>query len=76
MSDYLDFERIYVTPVTKTQIWAVRPRNSGQVLGFVKWFGRWRQYCFFPQPDTIWNRDCMGEVMGLIRRLMEERRGR
>ncbi len=43
-------------------------------LGEVKWFSRWRQYAFFPYEGTVWNRECMADVTGVIDRLMEDRR--
>lgn len=57
----------------KTEIWNVVSRRSGARLGVIKWFGRWRQYAFFPEPNTIWNPDCLDTVGSHIHELMEQR---
>lgn len=43
-------------------------------LGSIKWFGRWRQYAFFPNPETVWNNTCMSEITAFITGLMQERK--
>jgi hypothetical protein len=64
-----------------------RPRREGRktdevavfgrrdtYLGEIKWFGRWRQYAFFPEAGTVWNTDCLAEVSAQILKLMAARR--
>jgi hypothetical protein len=48
--------------------------HHDEVLGEIKWFSRWRQYCFFPNHSTIWNKDCLDEVNSVIKDLMDERK--
>lgn len=57
----------------KTCIYSIRNRKGDYILGHIKWYGSWRQYCFFPEPNTTWNRDCMDYVIAFIKELMEER---
>lgn len=57
-----------------TDVWRVRAIHGGQLLGTIKWFGRWRQYAFFPEPDKVFNPDCLDTVTAFIRKLMDERR--
>lgn len=49
-------------------------RGKSEWLGEIKWFSRWRQYAFFPYEGTIWNRECMADVMIVIDYLTQERR--
>lgn len=73
MSEYLDF--IDATPRgRKTKIIGVYAVRSGDILGEIKWYGRWRQYTFWPRPDTIFNIGCMEEISLRISALMHERR--
>jgi hypothetical protein len=61
----------------KTKLVVIMPQESGhgtKALGRIKWFGRWRQYVFFPEPETIWNPECIADVTKVIERLMEDRR--
>lgn len=71
MTDYLSFEK-EDWPKIKTEIWQVRSK-AGYILGSIKWFSRWRQYAFFPCPETVWNPDCLKQVNTKIRELMAER---
>ncbi|MBY8999057.1 MAG: hypothetical protein KGD60_15125 [Candidatus Thorarchaeota archaeon] len=71
---YIEFRKIDEKP--KTSVFAVISKSSGEELGIVKWYGPWRQYCFFPTNDTLWNHGCLGEVTGFIIGLMSARRSR
>ncbi len=31
-------------------------------LGQIRWFGRWRKYCFFPNTGTIYEETCLREI--------------
>jgi hypothetical protein len=42
---------------------------SGYRLGIIKWFGRWRQYCFFPEPQTVFSEGCLQEISEYLRGL-------
>ena len=46
----------------KTEVWQVRATRSHALLGTVRWFGRWRQYTFFPEPGTTFNPGCLKEI--------------
>jgi hypothetical protein len=73
--NYLQFElRSERMPDVKTEVWAVLSAKHGFQLGLIKWYSPWRQYAFFPGPDTIWNRDCLRAVDDKIETLMRVRR--
>lgn len=46
----------------RTHVWHVRSKSSGDLLGRVAWFGRWRQYAFHPVGDTVYNAQCMRDL--------------
>lgn len=72
MSKYL---KLYQQPSPgKTEIWLVVSKRQGVTLGVIKWFGRWRQYCFEPCANTVWSDDCLEAVQEKTRELMEARR--
>ena len=60
----------------KTRILHVISVNQGNTLGAIRWYGAWRQYCFYPSANTIWNTECLSEIRGAIIGLMEERKNR
>jgi hypothetical protein len=43
-------------------------------LGEIRWFGRWRQYAFYPEPDTVFEKQCMKDITAFLERLMAERK--
>lgn len=57
----------------KTSHWFCKNNKSNGILGIVKWYGPWRQYCFFPSGDTVFNIGCMTDIGDFINQLMSER---
>ena len=72
MSEYIDFRLIEEKP--KTSVYSVVNLTTETSLGSIKWYGPWRQYCFFPIPHNIFNKDCMQYIIEFINKLMEERK--
>lgn len=74
-TEYLHFERAS-SPTGKTMITLVRSRRTMTLLGRIRWYGPWRQYCFEPEGATVWNKGCLDDIQAEIARLMDERRSR
>ena len=72
-TEYLKFYR-GLSESGKTAHVLVYAVRDSTLLGRIKWFGRWRQYGFFPEAETIWNRDCLIQVHEEVESLMAERR--
>ena len=73
MSKYLIFRPMEDKP--KTKVFAVVSKNDvNQRLGVVKWYGSWRQYCFFPDEETVWNIDCLNDIIYFTKSLTDEHR--
>lgn len=53
-------------PKRKTATWDVHAKRSGGILGSVKWFARWRKYCFFPAADCVFEETCLREIAEFI----------
>lgn len=70
---YLVFRKEGESPSGKTEIHSVNSRSSGAILGVIKWYGAWRQYCFFPANDTIFNRGCMEDIISYSSKLSHAR---
>lgn len=58
----------------KTDVYRVISNSGGEYLATIKWHGPWRQYVVQPESDTIWNRDCLRDVIEFIQGLMDARR--
>jgi len=73
IENYIKFEIIYENP--KTNVYSVKNRKSESLLGFIKWYGAWRQYCFFPVNSTVYSSGCMKDINDFIEKITEERKG-
>ena len=64
----------------KTHIWQVITTDENQfILGTVKWFGRWRKYCFFPAliDALVFEEDCLRDIANfLVEQTAEHRRNK
>ena len=64
MSKYLKFELLEQKP--KTKVIEVISKSHNNRLGIIKWYGAWRQYTFFPESDTLFNTECLNDVITYI----------
>ena len=64
---YLRFELIETKP--KTTVWGCLNKKSGTKLGEVKWYGPWRQYCYFPLLQAVYNNGCLADIQDFIDQL-------
>lgn len=71
-SKYLEYFKAGHTG--KTDVYDILSKSSGAVLGHIKWYGPWRQYCFFPSLQTVFNPDCLNHINGFISEQMAERK--
>ncbi len=54
----------------KTTIWNIVSVSPQRILGQIKWYAPWRQYCFFPAANTVFNNECMDLIQAKITELM------
>jgi len=67
MSKYLEFN--VIEEKTKTKVIEVISKRTRERLGAIMWFGRWRQYAFFPDNETVFNTECLNDIQSYIREL-------
>lgn len=61
ISSYLNFsEPVKISK--RTVVVKVSNARSKDRLGEIRWYGPWRQYCFYPVHATIFNRGCLREI--------------
>lgn len=58
----------------KTKSWRVDGRGVGNVLGWIQWFGRWRQYAFSPNTRTVYSAGCLEDIAAFCARANHEHR--
>lgn len=74
MATYVTFRYIGIALGQKTGRWHVLSTESGDILGHVKWFGRWRRFAFFPEAETVFEQDCMRDIAEFIEARTKEHR--
>jgi hypothetical protein len=62
-----------ISPGSKTHKFAVTSGLNSSLLGYVKWFNVWRQYCFFP-VNAVFDKRCLREIAEFCEQQTERRR--
>lgn len=58
----------------KTKVFQVMSKCSEIRLGIIKWFPKWRHYCFFPtmEEETVYSDRCLLSISEFITELNKE----
>ena len=57
---FVDVVPMYARPTVE-----VRTR-SGDVLGGIAWYGRWREYVFVPDAGTVYSEGCLQDIVAKV----------
>lgn len=71
--EYISFNEVD-NPGKKTSVWCCLNKRSETVLGYIRWYSAWRQYCYFPALATLYSQGCLKDIIDFINQLMEERK--
>lgn len=72
---YIEMEKIIIkNKKRKTDIYSVKSKSSAWEIGKIKWFPSWRQYCFFPESNTIFSKGCLDDISDFLEQLKQERK--
>ena len=63
-SKYLEFVHLENKP--KTRVYQVRSKLYGFGLGLIKYYPAWRQYSFFSFEGSVFNRECLKDIINFI----------
>lgn len=58
----------------KTRIFYIENRESGSLIGEIRWYGPFRKYSFFPAAGTVYEKNCLDDITNALRLLEEERK--
>jgi len=61
---YINFIKVADKP--KTSVWHCNSNSGDYIIGIVKWNPGWRQYCFFPENETVFSNGCMQDISNFI----------
>ena len=47
----------------KTPIYTIFEYSRSNILGEIRWYAPWRKFCFYPDKETIWDTNCLDEII-------------
>jgi hypothetical protein len=51
----------------RSRIFECRNKRYQDVLGLIKWYPSWRQYCYFPTVQAVYSAGCLDDIANFIR---------
>ena len=57
-------------------VWLIRNKRGGDVLGGVEWYTPWRQYVFSADETAIFSHDCLSDIAAFITGLQQPKAGK
>lgn len=66
---YIDIKWLGKSASGKTDIYSVLNKSGNYELAIIKWYASWRQYCFFPGFETVWNDGCLRDLLDFMSKL-------
>ncbi len=74
---HLSFRRKRKPKGKKTNIYVVeKDHEYGLRLGEVRWYGAFRQYCFYPEKDTMFSKGCLELVNNFLDKVNKRHRNK
>lgn len=62
MSKWIEFRGPFPSVSGTTNIWHVMPLAGGNRIGQVRWYGPWRKYTFWPEPNCVFEEQCLRDI--------------
>ncbi len=75
MAKWIEFMHIPQAGKMKTKVFAVINKATRDNIGQIRWYAPFRKYSFMPYPNTVYEQDCLRDIMDFIRELEYERKG-
>jgi hypothetical protein len=67
-----EYQHIHFIPVNrkgKTSVWHCHNNQSVELLGEIKWYAPWRQYCYFTIGQAVYSVSCHQDINDFIGQL-------
>lgn len=76
--EWLEFIKLPKTnKQAKTDVYAVKNKQTKAIIGEIKWYSAWREYCYMyydPNEELILAPSCLEQMARFIRGLMRKRK--
>lgn len=63
--EHIHFVKVADKP--KTSVWTCRNNRTGGELGRVRYYGPWREYCYFPVAQGVYSRGCLADIAAFLK---------
>jgi len=73
-TEYKYFELVKTSGTLKTDVYNIVGKRNEFILGRIKWYGPWRQYCLHSISGIVLNTGCLTDIQHFIKQLMDERK--
>ena len=74
MSKWINIIKEHNTGVKKTDTFLIQTKDGNQCIGLIKWYAPWRKYSFFPNRETVYETQCLKDIVAFIDKLMLDRK--
>lgn len=72
MATWIEFRKDIKPLNRKTDVYHVFNKEFGTFLGTIKWYGSFRKYSFFPEPELVFEATCLEDLAAFLKELMIE----
>lgn len=55
------------------EVWHCLNNKNNGILGLVYFYNPWKQWCFFPWGNTVFNDTCLADIQHFIGQLKEDK---
>lgn len=69
---FIIFDNISAGLGKRTETWIVRNKLTGIKVGAVKWQPSFRKYGFFPEPNMVFDDNCLDYISKFLTNAMKE----
>lgn len=71
---HVRFEFLEMSSSGKTKVWEVQTTENNLTLGYIRWFGSWRRYAFFPNFKSVFEWTCLRDIANFCEEKTREHR--
>ena len=72
MKKYVKFRLNDRKPLTN--VYDVLSKEGNVPLGIIQWYAPWRQYCFYPEDETVFSIGCLQQIRLFIGKMMVQQK--
>lgn len=69
LGKYMVAEQNDNAPGHKTSYWSILSAKDADTLGWISWYGRWRQFAFSPATASVFNNQCLIDLAAFLKKL-------